>query len=201
MYAWRNMTKEQKKEALKIRQRMGHPLHGPPHQISDHTLYHVTAACYEHKPIIGKSAERMAEFERDLLEVFSKHSEQLLAWCVLPNHYHVLADSLNIMDVIKEIGRLHGRTSFYWNTEENRRGRKCWHRCVERAMRTERHKWVTLNYIHHNPVHHKYVTTWQGWPFSSAKEYLEGISSETAEQRWKAYPLLDYGRGWDDPDI
>ena len=61
----------EKKNPLKIRQRMGHPLHGPPHQISDHTLYHVTAPCYEHKPIIGKSAEQMAEFERDLLEGIS----------------------------------------------------------------------------------------------------------------------------------
>ena len=33
-------------------------------------------------------------------------------------------------------------------------GRKVFFRAVERAMRSDRRFWATLNYVHHNPVHH-----------------------------------------------
>jgi putative transposase len=39
-------------------------------------------------------------------------------------------------------------------------------------MKSERHFWVTLNYVHHNPVHHGYVKRWLDWPWSSARQYL-----------------------------
>ncbi len=201
MYKWRKMTPEQRKETLESRKSFGRPWHGPPHHMSNNALYHVTAACYEHNLIIGQSPERMAEFESELIKNATIHGEKVLAWCVLPNHYHLQIDSECVLDTIREIGLLHGRTSYGWNKGDHMRGRKCWHRCVEREMRSERHKWVTLNYIHHNPVHHGYVKRWQHWTFSSAARYLEEVGYTTALERWKAYPLLDYGKGWDDPEL
>lgn len=143
----------------------------------------------------------MAIFEKSLLETLSTHTRKVLAWCVLPNHYHALVETLDLQKTIKMIGQLHGRIFYFWNEEEGKKGGKCWHRCADRAIRTERHQWVTLNYIHHNPVHHGYVGRWYDWPFSSAKDYLEGVSPEMAKARWKDYPLKDYGKGWDDPGI
>jgi putative transposase len=46
-------------------------------------------------------------------------------------------------------------------------------------------------------VHHGYVKRWQDWPYSSVHQYLEQIGRERAEQIWKEYPVLDYGKGWD----
>jgi len=201
MYKWRKMTPEQQAKALAKRKARGYPWHGPPHCITEGNLFHVSAACYEHQPIIGESFERMAEFEEKLLSAVTKNAEQVLAWCVLPNHYHLQIDSPCIQDTVKEVGLLHGRTSFLWNGEDDRRGRKCWHRCADRFMRSDRHKWVTLNYVLHNPVHHGYVKRWQDWPFSSARKYLEEVGHEIALKRWRDYPLLDYGKGWDDPKL
>jgi len=56
-------------------------------------------------------------------------------------------------------------------------------------------------YIHHNPVRHGYVTRWQDWPYSSAQEFLAGLSREEAERIWREYPLEDYGKGWDEPGM
>jgi putative transposase len=195
------MTPEQRKTALQTRKQKRHPFHGPPHRQSASSLYHLAAACYEHKPIIGHSPERLADFEFRLLEIFSQTNARAFSWCVLPNHYHALIESDHILDIIKKIGRLHGRTSYEWNLVENQRGRKCWHRCVERAIRSDRHKWVTMNYIHHNPVHHGYVRKWDEWPFSSAADFLNEIGRDEAERLWKSYPLLEYGKGWDDPEL
>ena len=69
---------------------------------------------------------------------------------------------------------------------------------AERYMRNDAHFWATMNYVHNNPVHHGYVERWQDWPFSSAQEYLAEMGREFAEKTWREYPVLDYGKGWDD---
>ena len=68
-------------------------------------------------------------------------------------------------------------------------------------MRSERHFYASLNYIHNNPVRHGYTVKWQDWPFSSAAEFLERSGRERAAQLWKAYPIRDYGKNWDPPEL
>ena len=102
---------------------------------------------------------------------------------------------------LRGLGLLHGRTSHAWNGEEILRSRKVFFRAVERAMRSERHYWATLNYVHHNPVHHGYVRHWTDWPWSSAPEYLAQTDPDEAKRVWQDYPLCDYGKGWDDPEM
>lgn len=60
---------------------------------------------------------------------------------------------------------------------------------------------ATLNYVHHNAVHHGYVARWTDWPWSSAFDYLQTVGREEARRVWKAYPIRRYGSGWDDPDL
>lgn len=201
MYNWRKLTPTQKTDAVRQRQQQGVPWHSPPHQVRVSDLYHVTAANYEHQPVIGANPERMAAFERDLVRTMEAHTVQTLAWCVLPNHYHALVQTSDIRCVTRVLGKLHGRTSHCWNGEDNSRGRQCWCRCSDRSIRSERHRWATLNYIHHNPVHHGYVLRWQDWPYSSAIRFIEEVGREKAERIWRAYPLLDYGKDWDAPTL
>jgi len=47
------------------------------------------------------------------------------AWCVLPNHYHVLSTIPDLPKLIAQVGKLHGSTSFAWNGEDGERGRQC----------------------------------------------------------------------------
>jgi len=97
----------------------------------------------------------------------------------------------------KDIGQYNGRSSFEWNGEDDRRGRKVWHNCFERGMRSERHYYASLNYVLNNAVHHGYVDRWQDWPWSNAEEYLNSVGHERAAEIWREYPLLDYGKKWD----
>jgi putative transposase len=80
-----------------------------------------------------------------------------------------------------------------------RAGRKVFFRAVERAIRSDRHYWETLNYVHHNPVRHGYVARWIDWPWSSATDYLAQTGVEEAKRIWHEYPLRDYGKDWDEP--
>jgi len=186
-------------EVLSFRKRQQRPWHGPPHFTGQQTdQYLITGTCYEHAPILGATTERMNNFVKQLQQAVEETGAVIHAWCLLPNHYHVLTTTAELTQLLARIGKLHGSTSFTWNGEDNTRGRTCWHRATDRAMRSEAHFWATVNYIHHNPVKHGYVLKWTEWPWSSAHDYLRDKGRDAAARIWKAYPLDDYGAGWDD---
>jgi putative transposase len=201
VYAWRNLTDTQRADILAWRQHLRFPWHSPPHRVSDRGVYHITAACYRHQPVIGKSPARMAGFAEELVTCLSAHSSAIRAWCVLPNHYHALVAAPDVRVLLSALGLLHGRTSYAWNGEDTCRGRQVWCKVADRGMRSERHHWATLNYVHHNPVHHGYARRWQDWPYSSAADYLASVGTEEAQRVWRDYPVRNYGKGWDDPSL
>lgn len=201
MYLWRQMTPQQRAAALRDRRRHHRPWHGPPHFEDESGVYLITAACYEHRQHVGKSTDRMARFEAELLQTAEAQSATISAWVVLANHYHLLLHVGDVRALLRALGRLHGRTAFQWNTEENCRGRHVWHRAAETAIKSEGHYWASLNYVLHNPVRHGYVGHWQDWPYSNAAQYLAEIGRELAERRWRSYPLYDYGNDWDPPEL
>lgn len=193
------MSEKARLEVLEWRKTQQRPWHSPPHWKSDRTnRYLLTASCFEHAPIIGRSAERLCKFEDNLLQTLAEHSEQIHAWVILPSHYHTLVSTKGPLTVLLLLGKLHGRTSHTWNGEEDERGRQVWSSAAETAMKSERHFWATINYIHHNPVKHGYVKSWQEWPFSSACQFLETCGRTEAERLWKEFPVSSYGKGWDD---
>jgi putative transposase len=201
-YRWRQLTSEQRSDLLAWRKMHAYPWHSPPHREDiGGPHFHITAACFEHRPHIGHTRARMDAFTNDLLTLFTSHNSQVFAWCVLPNHYHALIETPDILGLLYALGRFHGRTSHAWNGEEDTRERQVFFRAVERAMRSDRHFWATMNYVHHNPVHHSYVERWTDWPWSSATEFLAQTDPEEARRLWRQYPLDDYGQGWDDPAL
>lgn len=200
-YRWRQLTDPERAQLLDWRRSSQHPWHSPPHIDLDYPYFHLSAACYEHQPIIGTTIDRMQSFQETLLSTLRQQAKQIIAWCALPNHYHALIETEEIRHVLKDVGTMHGRLSHQWNGEDDQRGRKVWFNCADRAIRGERHFWATVNYIHHNPVHHGYVDQWQDWPFSSAATFLETMGREKAENIWRLYPILDYGKGWDDAKV
>jgi putative transposase len=145
----------------------------------------------------NRDRERIDTFSRDLLTLIQQNASRTVAWCVLPNHYHVLVEAPDIKKLLAGLGRLHGRTSHEWNDEEQARGRKVFFRCTERYMRSDRHFWATVNYVNHNPVHHRYVRLWTDWPWSSAAQYIEQMGRAEAGRVWKEHPIKEYGKKWD----
>src|SRR5262245_57006019 len=198
MYYYRKMTPEQREQILETRRRKHLPWHSPPHnEVTIECSYLVTAVCYEHKHIISQTHERMTECERELLNTCADSGAVINDWCLLPNHYHILLRTKQLKLLLKALGLFHGRTSFKWNGEDGQRGHKCWFNTHDRYIRSERHFWSSLNYVHNNAVHHGYVDKWQDWPWSSAEEFLIKNGREETMRIWHEYPLLDYGKKWD----
>jgi len=201
-YLWRKLTTVQRTELLEWRKTRKAPWHSPPHITSEGShRYHITAACFDHHPVIGKQPARIEGFSQSLLTELQGECPRIFSWCVLPNHYHLLLAVDDLPSLIRLLGRLHGRSSRSWNTEDATPGRKVFFRAADRKIRSDAHFWATMNYIHNNPVHHGYVKEWDAWPWGSAQDFLATNKPAEVRRVWSAFPVLDYGRGWDDAEF
>jgi putative transposase len=211
MYEYRQLTPEEQAEIVQQRLAKGYPPHRPPHPIQNQSFYLLTAACYEHQCHIN-SEERRKRLLDLLFERFVDVGIELRGWVILPNHYHVLVYlgamseggkdlspySTQYKPLEKALKHVHGATSRQWNLEDNTVGRKVWYAYSDRAIRSERHYYTTLNYIHYNPVKHGWSESPYDWSYSSVHWYLEQQGREWLRDSWVKYPVQDYGKEWDD---
>ena len=195
-YRYRHLTPEQRELLVRYRQQHGYPWHGPPHAIREANYFLFSAANFDHAPIMA-SDERRITFQTLMLERFERAGVEVRAWVVLPNHYHILAFVPHFHKIASAFQRLHGSTSRQWNLEDDRVGRKVWYRYTDRAIRSERHFYATINYLHYNPVKHDCAARADEWVSSSIWVYLESNGRDWLSDLWKEYPVRDYGKGWD----
>lgn len=195
MYQYRKLNAQQKQALIDERKAKGYPLHSPPHPITNQPFYLLTAACYEHKKRIN-SSQRRQQLLTQLLEQFKKKEIEVIAWVVLPNHYHLLTKTVDFKWLGKELRLIHGKLARQWNLEDNLSG-KMWCSYSDRAIRSEQHYYTVLNYIHYNPVKHNYVKSPYDWQESSVHWYYENKGREWLRDCWVKYPVKDYGKEWD----
>jgi hypothetical protein len=87
-YEYRKLTSEEREFVLNQRRALGYPLHAPPHPFRDAGRYLISAANFEHVPIMA-SPDRRTEFESRLLAIMEEIHGDVYGWNVLPNHYHI----------------------------------------------------------------------------------------------------------------
>ncbi|HNT74633.1 MAG TPA: transposase [Anaerolineae bacterium] len=196
MYEYRKLTIEERIKLVEERRQLGFPPHDPPHPIRDATYYLLTATCFEHQHHMRVDTRRRQVLDM-LFEQCTLQGVEIRAWVVVPNHYHILA-YVPDFDALSDIFRkIHGPTSRWWNQEDDTAGRKVWYRYADRAIRSDRHYYTTLNYIHYNPVKHHWVDSPYDWQESSLAWYLSHYGREWLRELWVNYPLRSYGEGWD----
>ena len=109
--------------------------------------------------------ERIAQLVQDALKYFDGKYYRLIAWCIMPNHVHVLIQmkDVSLSKIIhswksytaKEANKLLGRKGQFWAPDY-----------FDRYIRDEKHYHATVNYILYNPVKAKLVSKPEDWPWS-----------------------------------
>jgi putative transposase len=151
-YEYRKLTPKEREEVVLYRREYGYPLHAPPHPFRKAGYYLITAAIFEHQPIMAASSRR-TEFEARLVGGIKEIKAEAIAWVVLPTHYHILVDVDSLDSVSAALKRLHGTTSRKWNIEDSlTEKRRIWYKFSDRMIRNEKQLHQTFNYIHYNPV-------------------------------------------------
>ena len=124
--------------------------------------------------------ERIAAIMQDTLKHFDGERYQLICWCIMPNHVHVLIEvnegwSLSrIMHgwrsyTAKEANRILGRTGRFWMEEY-----------YDRYIRDDNHLQKTINYILNNPAN----AGLDEWPWVGER----GTGSQPVLQASGLYP-------------
>jgi putative transposase len=198
-YEYRKLSPKEREEVVNYRRERGYPLHAPPHPFREAGAYLISAANFEHKPVM-KSAKRRTEFETRLLKAIMEIADEIVAWVILANHYHILLYVQSLNHVSTALQHLHGTTSREWNIEDNLTGkRRVWYKFMDTYIRNDGHLHAAFNYIHYNPVKHGYVKDPFEWHWSSLSLYYADMGREWLREHWKAYmPPPDFGKGWDD---
>lgn len=193
-YECRYMTPEERAAAVEERRRRGYPWHSPPHPYREAGWYCITAANYEHAPIMASPQRRMA-FEDQLLSELACIKAEIGGWVILPNHYHFLVGVQSLEHVSAMLKHLHGTTARAWNVEDNLTGRrKVWHKFRDRFIRNEGHYYQALNYVHYNAVKHGCVESPYDWPWCSVHFYSDIYGREWLREQWVRHPI---GSTWD----
>jgi putative transposase len=118
-------------------------------------------ACWLRQPDIA------ALVENALLH-FDGERYRLLAWCLMPNHVHVIIEIMHGHSLTGIVRSWKSFTAHQANALLGRTGR-FWHAdYFDRYMRNEQHLVHTIEYVEQNPVKAKLVDTAANWAWSSA---------------------------------
>jgi len=197
-YIYRHLTDSERIEIVEERRERGFPLHSPPHAYEEAGCFLITAACFEHAPIM-EAGERRTALRTCLLNALQSASVTVHGWVVLPNHYHVLVEAVPLALVAGAIKHVHGATSRDWNLADGLTGRRrVWFRYSDRLIRNDAHYYRALNYVHYNPVKHGYAESPYEWEWSSLQAYLDQRGREWLREMWRWYAPDSMGKGWDE---
>jgi REP element-mobilizing transposase RayT len=107
-------------------------------------------------------------FEDAILH-FDGRRYRILAWCIMPNHVHVVVEPISA----NKLGTIvHTWKSFSAKQANRALGRSgpFWHRdYFDRFIRDEGHLARTVDYVENNPVKAGLVSATTAWPWSSGR--------------------------------
>ncbi|MGH8378163.1 MAG: REP-associated tyrosine transposase, partial [Gammaproteobacteria bacterium] len=115
----------------------------------------------------------MAQVMQDTLQHFDGQRYHLLAWCIMPNHVHVLIETLApLAKIVQSWKSFTGRWALQHAAELELGvpGEKFWMRDYwDRYIRNERHFLAVVDYIHANPAKAGLCAQPADWRWSSAR--------------------------------
>jgi putative transposase len=120
-----------------------------------------------------------------------RYKVEIWAWCLMPNHVHLIAVPQSEEGLARAIGEAHRRYTCRINFREQWRGHLWQERFASFPM-DESHLLATARYIEMNPVAAHLVQQPEEYPWSSARAHLAGEDDELV----KVAPLLGILPDW-----
>ncbi len=154
--------------------------------------------CYEHKDYI--------EF-LNLFRKFVSPTCKVLAYCLMPNHFHFLIYATDYSAKIRHIGNidscelangfrlLQSNYAQYINKKQNRSGSLFRQRTKSKAMREgdKNYDFIAFQYIHQNPLKAGLVAKLEDWKYSSFADYA-GLRNVTICDKELAFALIGFDK-------
>lgn len=136
---------------------------------SDSGIYHAVLRGIN-KQVIFEEDEDYQKFLEILVECRSVCGYQLLAYCLMSNHIHLLL-KVGKEDLDKIFRRIGARFVYWYNTKYSRVGHLFQDRFKSEPVEDENYFLTVLRYIHLNPVKAGICTEPSAYPYSSYPDY------------------------------
>lgn len=121
---------------------------------------------------------RKKDIERylKLLKQYESEDIQLIAYCIMNNHAHMLLYTKKIENLSKYMHKINSIYAKYYNQEnEGRVGYVFKGRYLSQAIENERYFFKCINYIHRNPVKAHIVEKCENYEYSSYQDYINKV--------------------------
>lgn len=138
--------------------------------------HHVAQRGNRREPIFFEGGDQ--EIYRDLLaEHCEKAGVEVWAYCLMPNHVHLILTPQTADGLARAIGDTHRRYTTFINTRGRWRGHLFQSRFASIAM-DEGHLMAAVRYVSLNPVRARLVARAEEWRWSSVRAHLAGADDE-----------------------
>lgn len=129
---------------------------------------------------VERKIEAIAGLEKD-----KNFLVDIICYCFMPNHWHLLLKQIQNDGIMVFINRLSNSYARYFNTKHNRKGPMFQGRFKSILIEDDNQLFHTSRYIHLNPYSSKIVTSLDAletYQFSSLKEYVNKADREVCEK-------------------
>ena len=130
-------------------------------------------------------------YKRMLAEECEEAAVAVWAWCLMPNHVHLVLVPACPEGLARAAGRVHHRYTVAINKREGWTGH-LWQARFASFVMDERHLLACARYVELNPVRARLVLRPEDWGWSSARAHLDGASDGLADPA----PLLERWPDW-----
>jgi REP element-mobilizing transposase RayT len=134
-------------------------------------LFHVTGRGVARATIFRDGID-YAEFERQMFTVRDEYEWTLHAYCLLPNHYHLIVETSQ-RDLSAGMQRLNGRYAQRFNRRYDRVGHVFQNRFSSYVIESEDHFERALAYVNANAVQAGLCERVEDWPWIGGPSDLD----------------------------
>jgi len=128
----------------------------------------------------------------DLLSEYSKQAEtEIWAWCLMPNHVHLVMVPSHEDGLRSVLGETHRRYTRHVNFRQRWRGH-LWQERFHSFLMDEKYLLATVRYVEMNPVAAGLCEAPWDWRFSSARAHLE----EKDDTLVRVRPMMERVNDW-----
>ena len=128
----------------------------------------------------------------ELLSTYSKeYGTDVLAYCLMPNHVHLVMVPREVDGLRATLGEAHRRYTRHVNFRKGWRGH-LWQERFHSFVMDEAYLLATVRYVERNPVVAKLCHQPQEWRWSSALAHITGVDDGLVRVK----PMLDLVDDW-----
>ena len=134
--------------------------------------HHVTQRGNDRQKVFYRDEDR--SFYVELLTEYSRHyGVSVLAWCLMPNHVHLVTVPHDERALSRMLQRIHSDYARALHLRLRRVGH-LWQARFHSVAMDEEHFWLGMVYVEQNPVRAGLVEAAWDWKWSSARGHVEG---------------------------